>query len=168
MHNITYKPQERSDALDLCCLRIVNFFREFRFVFSAFFCKSVLPIGWADRGGVAFQKKGVSCTRRRSMVLLQRARNGCGRKRQLLFICYGNQCLPGDESAADTPLLISQFLPCSPQTGDGEPPELLSVKSSTVTTDHPIHPRQFPSSEVGLCDATSMNNACITYYVNCF
>lgn len=132
------------------------------------FFKSVLPIGWADRGGVAFQMKGVSCTRRRSMVLLQRARNGCGRKRQLLFICYGNQCLPGDESAADTPLLISQFLPCSPQTGDGEPPELLSVKSSTVTTDHPIHPRKFPSSEVGLCDATSMNNACVTYYVNCF
>uniref|UniRef100_A0A671TQQ5 RIMS-binding protein 2 n=1 Tax=Sparus aurata TaxID=8175 RepID=A0A671TQQ5_SPAAU len=29
------------------------------------------------------------------------------------------------------------FLPCTPQTGDRERPELLSVKSSTVTTDRP-------------------------------
>ncbi|XP_061590305.1 RIMS-binding protein 2 isoform X3 [Cololabis saira] len=39
----------------------------------------------------------------------------------------------GDEIV---PLLISQFLPCALYTGDGEP-DLLSVKSSTVT-DHPI------------------------------
>lgn len=67
---------------------------------------------------------------------------------QLLFICYGNQCLPGDESVANTPLLISQFLPCTPQTGDRERPELLSVKSSTVTTDRPNSPRQRTPSEV--------------------
>lgn len=72
---------------------------------------------------------------------------------QLLFICYGNQCLPGDESAANTPLLISQFLPCTPQTGDRERPELLSVKSSTVTTDRPSSPRQLTPSEVCLTDA---------------
>nr|XP_023009003.1 RIMS-binding protein 2 isoform X8 [Maylandia zebra] len=69
-------------------------------------------------------------------------------QKKLSQVRFEAQPETGDESAADTPLLISQFLPCSPQTGDGEPPELLSVKSSTVTTDHPIHPRQFPSSEM--------------------
>ncbi|XP_076614787.1 RIMS-binding protein 2-like isoform X6 [Chaetodon auriga] len=54
----------------------------------------------------------------------------------------------GDESAANTPLLISQFLPCTPQTGDREKPELPSVKSSTVTTDRPSSPRQLTPSEM--------------------
>eukprot|EP00064_Thunnus_orientalis_P014202 superscaffoldBa00002438_g14243 len=54
----------------------------------------------------------------------------------------------GDESAANTPLLISQFLPCPPQTGDRERQELLSVKSSTVTTDRPSSPRQLTPSEM--------------------
>ncbi|XP_019128006.1 RIMS-binding protein 2 isoform X4 [Larimichthys crocea] len=54
----------------------------------------------------------------------------------------------GDESAANTPPLISQFLPCTPQTGDRERPELLSVKSSTVTTDRPSSPRQLTPSEM--------------------
>ncbi|XP_028273602.1 RIMS-binding protein 2 isoform X2 [Parambassis ranga] len=54
----------------------------------------------------------------------------------------------GDESAAHTPLLISQFLPCTPQTGDREGQELLSVKSSTVTTDRPSSPRQLTPSEM--------------------
>lgn len=77
---------------------------------------------------------------------------------QLLFICYGNQCLPGDESAANTPLLISQFLPCMPETGDKEGPALLSVKSSTVTTDRPSSPRQVTSSEVGLSGITKFHH----------
>uniref|UniRef100_UPI0037E7ADB1 RIMS-binding protein 2 isoform X2 n=1 Tax=Semicossyphus pulcher TaxID=241346 RepID=UPI0037E7ADB1 len=54
----------------------------------------------------------------------------------------------GDESAANTPLLISQFLPCTTQTGDRERLELLSVKSSTVTTDRPSSPRKLTSSEM--------------------
>ncbi|TKS84638.1 RIMS-binding protein 2 [Collichthys lucidus] len=53
-----------------------------------------------------------------------------------------------DESAANTPPLISQLLPCTPQTGDRERPELLSVKSSTVTTDRPSSPRQLTPSEM--------------------
>uniref|UniRef100_A0A3B4TU83 RIMS-binding protein 2 n=1 Tax=Seriola dumerili TaxID=41447 RepID=A0A3B4TU83_SERDU len=51
-------------------------------------------------------------------------------------------------------------------TGDREGPELLSVKSSTVTTDHPSTPRQLTSSEVGLSDTTSLNF--ITLFVNIF
>ncbi|CAJ1071172.1 LOW QUALITY PROTEIN: RIMS-binding protein 2-like [Xyrichtys novacula] len=54
----------------------------------------------------------------------------------------------GDESAANTPLLISQFLPRTTQTGDRERPELLSDKFSTVTTDRPISPRKLTSSEM--------------------
>ncbi|CAK6954647.1 LOW QUALITY PROTEIN: RIMS-binding protein 2 [Scomber scombrus] len=54
----------------------------------------------------------------------------------------------GDESAANTPLLISQFLPCPPQTGDRERKQLLSVKSSIVTRDRPSSPRQLTSSEM--------------------
>ncbi|XP_034566287.1 RIMS-binding protein 2-like isoform X2 [Notolabrus celidotus] len=54
----------------------------------------------------------------------------------------------GDESAANTPLLISQFLPCTTQTGDRERPELLFVKSSTVKTDRPSSPRKPTSSEM--------------------
>ncbi|XP_068561981.1 RIMS-binding protein 2-like isoform X2 [Cebidichthys violaceus] len=54
----------------------------------------------------------------------------------------------GDESAANTPLLISQFSPCTPQTGDRKRPEPLSVKSSTVTTDRPGNPRQRTLSEM--------------------
>ncbi|XP_031133732.1 RIMS-binding protein 2 isoform X2 [Sander lucioperca] len=54
----------------------------------------------------------------------------------------------GDESVAHTPLLISQFLPCTPQTGDRERPQLLSVKSSTVTIDRPRSPRQRTPSEM--------------------
>ncbi|XP_051794940.1 RIMS-binding protein 2 isoform X2 [Acanthochromis polyacanthus] len=54
----------------------------------------------------------------------------------------------GDERSADTPLLISQFLPCTLQTGDREPPEQLPVKSITVTTDHPSSPRQLTPSEM--------------------
>ncbi|XP_065821593.1 RIMS-binding protein 2 isoform X8 [Labrus bergylta] len=54
----------------------------------------------------------------------------------------------GDENTANTPLLISQFLPCTTQTGDRERPELLSVKSSTITTDRPSSPRKLASSEM--------------------
>ncbi|XP_047425140.1 RIMS-binding protein 2-like isoform X2 [Mugil cephalus] len=54
----------------------------------------------------------------------------------------------GDESAANAPPLISQFLPCPPQTGDRRRAELLSVKSSTVTTDRPSSPRQLTPSEM--------------------
>ncbi|XP_041666055.1 RIMS-binding protein 2 isoform X2 [Cheilinus undulatus] len=53
-----------------------------------------------------------------------------------------------DESVANTPLLISQFLPRTTQTGDRERPELLSVKSSTVTMDRPSSPRKPTSSEI--------------------
>nr|XP_029133904.1 LOW QUALITY PROTEIN: RIMS-binding protein 2-like [Labrus bergylta] len=54
----------------------------------------------------------------------------------------------GNENTANTPLLISQFLPCTTQTGDRERPELLSVKSSTITTDRPSSPRKLASSEM--------------------
>ncbi|XP_060918088.1 RIMS-binding protein 2 isoform X1 [Labrus mixtus] len=54
----------------------------------------------------------------------------------------------GDENTANTPLLISQFLPCTTQTGDRERPELLSVKSSTITTDRLSSPRKLASSEM--------------------
>uniref|UniRef100_A0AAQ4RTQ7 RIMS binding protein 2a n=1 Tax=Gasterosteus aculeatus aculeatus TaxID=481459 RepID=A0AAQ4RTQ7_GASAC len=64
----------------------------------------------------------------------------------LLFVCYGNQCLPGDESAANPPLLIPQLTPCTPQTGNRKRPP--SVKSSTVTTDRPSNPRQRTPSEM--------------------
>uniref|UniRef100_A0A3B4TUV9 RIMS-binding protein 2 n=1 Tax=Seriola dumerili TaxID=41447 RepID=A0A3B4TUV9_SERDU len=65
-----------------------------------------------------------------------------------VIVGFEGQPETGDESAANTPLLISQFLPCMPETGDREGPELLSVKSSTVTTDHPSTPRQLTSSEM--------------------
>ncbi|KAG7223873.1 hypothetical protein INR49_015129 [Caranx melampygus] len=65
-----------------------------------------------------------------------------------VVVGFEGQPETGDESAANTPLLISQFLPCMPETGDKEGPELLSVKSSTVTTDCPSSPRQLTSSEM--------------------
>uniref|UniRef100_A0A3B5B7M7 RIMS-binding protein 2 n=1 Tax=Stegastes partitus TaxID=144197 RepID=A0A3B5B7M7_9TELE len=76
-------------------------------------------------------------------------------KKILLFICYGNQCLPGDESAADTPLLISQFLPCTPQTGDRERAEQLPVKPSTMEDEASPSPRSKPryTGQVRLCTA---------------
>ncbi|XP_074546074.1 RIMS-binding protein 2 isoform X2 [Halichoeres trimaculatus] len=52
----------------------------------------------------------------------------------------------GDESAANTQPLTSQFLPCTTQTGDRERPQLLPVKSSIVTTDRPSSPRKPTSS----------------------
>ncbi|KAM8742892.1 RIMS-binding protein 2 isoform 5-T8 [Acanthopagrus schlegelii] len=71
-------------------------------------------------------------------------------EKKLPQVIFGLKPQPetGDESAANTPLLISQFLPCTPQTGDRERPELLSVKSSTVTTDRPNSPRQLTPSEM--------------------
>ncbi|XP_030291387.1 RIMS-binding protein 2 isoform X5 [Sparus aurata] len=71
-------------------------------------------------------------------------------EKKLSQVIFGLKPQPetGDESAANTPLLISQFLPCTPQTGDRERPELLSVKSSTVTTDRPNSPRQLTPSEM--------------------
>nr|XP_046231588.1 RIMS-binding protein 2 [Scatophagus argus] len=54
----------------------------------------------------------------------------------------------GDENVANTPILISQFLPCTTQTGDRERTELSSVKSSTVTSDRPSSPRQLTPSEM--------------------
>ncbi|XP_070844924.1 RIMS-binding protein 2 isoform X3 [Chaetodon trifascialis] len=70
--------------------------------------------------------------------------------KKLSQVIVGFEAQPetGDESAANTPLLISQFLPCTPQTGDREKPELPSVKSSTVTTDRPSSPRQLTPSEM--------------------
>ncbi|XP_068430060.1 RIMS-binding protein 2 isoform X3 [Clinocottus analis] len=58
------------------------------------------------------------------------------------------QTKTGDESAAHTPILISQFSPCTPQTGDRKRPEPPFVKSSTVTTDRPSNPRQRTPSEM--------------------
>uniref|UniRef100_A0A3Q3LMS9 RIMS-binding protein 2 n=1 Tax=Mastacembelus armatus TaxID=205130 RepID=A0A3Q3LMS9_9TELE len=60
------------------------------------------------------------------------------RKGPQVIIGFATQTETGDESRANTPPLISQFLTCTPQTGDGKRPagELLSVKPSTVTTDH--------------------------------
>ncbi|XP_067340627.1 RIMS-binding protein 2 isoform X3 [Channa argus] len=56
----------------------------------------------------------------------------------------------GNESATNKPLLISQFLPCTPQTGDRDQPagELLSLKPSTVTTDRPRSYRRPTPSEM--------------------
>ncbi|KAM8829172.1 RIMS-binding protein 2-like isoform 4-T4 [Spinachia spinachia] len=54
----------------------------------------------------------------------------------------------GDESAANPPLLISLFTPCTPQTGNRKRPESLSVTSSTVTTHRPGNPRQRTPSEM--------------------
>ncbi|XP_049459742.1 RIMS-binding protein 2 isoform X3 [Epinephelus fuscoguttatus] len=70
------------------------------------------------------------------------------KKLSQVIVGFEDQTETGDESAANTPLLISQFLPCTPQTGDRERPELLSVKSSTVTTDRPNSPRQRTPSEM--------------------
>lgn len=102
---------------------------------------------------------------------LQQAINSCAmsskweqRLWQLFFICYGDQCLPGDESTANTPPLISQFLPCTLQTGDRQRAELLSVKSSTVTTDRPSSPRQLTPSEVCLIiEYQSNKTTCSTH-----
>lgn len=151
----------------------VHTLRLFYFIFPTVFqvcvCFPLSPRGpqWYSRakcvadvrcwweGGIAFAMRSVCRTTRcnRRSIAVQWAANGCRRNDSCSFICYGNQCLPGDESAANTPLLISQFLPCTPQTGDRERPELLSVKSSTVTTDRPSSPRQRTPSEVGLRDA---------------
>ncbi|XP_028458025.1 RIMS-binding protein 2 [Perca flavescens] len=68
------------------------------------------------------------------------------KKLSQVIVEFETQKQTGDESAAHTPLLISQFLPCTPQTGDRE--RLLSVKSSTVTTDRPRSPRQRTPSEM--------------------
>ncbi|XP_071322211.1 RIMS-binding protein 2 isoform X2 [Trachinotus anak] len=65
-----------------------------------------------------------------------------------VIVGFEGQPEAGDESAANTPLLISQFLPCMPEAGDREGPELLSVKSSTVTTDHASSPRPLTPSEM--------------------
>ncbi|KAF0031344.1 hypothetical protein F2P81_015899 [Scophthalmus maximus] len=54
----------------------------------------------------------------------------------------------GNENVANTPLLISQFLSCTPETGGQERLRLLSVKSSTVIADHPSSPRQRTPSEM--------------------
>ncbi|XP_069019288.1 RIMS-binding protein 2 isoform X3 [Embiotoca jacksoni] len=61
-----------------------------------------------------------------------------------VIVGFEDQPEIGDESAAHTPLLISQFLPCTSQTG----PEPLSVKSSTVTTGRPSSPRQLTPPEM--------------------
>ncbi|KAM4531968.1 RIMS-binding protein 2 isoform 3-T4 [Fundulus diaphanus] len=58
------------------------------------------------------------------------------------------QLQKGDESAPNAQLLIPQFTPCPLQTEDSEAFKLLSVKSSTVTTDRSSSPRQHPSSEM--------------------
>ncbi|XP_039635898.1 RIMS-binding protein 2 isoform X2 [Perca fluviatilis] len=68
------------------------------------------------------------------------------KKLSQVIVEFKPQKQTGDESAAHTPLLISQFLPCTPQTGNRE--RLLSVKSSTVTTDRPRSPRQRNPSEM--------------------
>ncbi|XP_035995717.1 RIMS-binding protein 2 isoform X4 [Fundulus heteroclitus] len=58
------------------------------------------------------------------------------------------QLQKGDESAPNAQLLIPQFSPCPLQTEDSEAFKLLSVKSSTVTTDRSSSPRQHPPSEM--------------------
>ncbi|XP_038589880.1 RIMS-binding protein 2-like isoform X7 [Micropterus salmoides] len=71
-------------------------------------------------------------------------------EKELSQVTIGFEAHPeaGDESAANTPLLISQFLPCIPQTGDRERPELLSVKFSPVKTDRPSSPRKLTLLEM--------------------
>ncbi|KAM3873838.1 RIMS-binding protein 2 [Diretmus argenteus] len=71
-------------------------------------------------------------------------------EKKLSHILNGLATLPetGDERAANAPPLISQFLPCPPQTRDREKAELWSVKSSTVNTDRPGSPRQLTTSEM--------------------
>ncbi|XP_037547686.1 RIMS-binding protein 2 [Nematolebias whitei] len=58
------------------------------------------------------------------------------------------QSKTGDENAANTLPLISQFLPHPAQTGDREPSEPLSVKPSTVTMDRSGSPRKPSPSEM--------------------
>ncbi|XP_026153513.1 RIMS-binding protein 2 [Mastacembelus armatus] len=72
------------------------------------------------------------------------------RKGPQVIIGFATQTETGDESRANTPPLISQFLTCTPQTGDGKRPagELLSVKPSTVTTDHSSSLRRLTPSEM--------------------
>ncbi|XP_040013552.1 RIMS-binding protein 2 isoform X4 [Xiphias gladius] len=65
-----------------------------------------------------------------------------------VIVGFETQPETGDESSANAPLLISQFLPCEPETGDRQRQEVLSVKSSTRTTDHPSSPRQLTPSEM--------------------
>uniref|UniRef100_A0A8C6LMP6 RIMS-binding protein 2 n=2 Tax=Nothobranchius furzeri TaxID=105023 RepID=A0A8C6LMP6_NOTFU len=66
---------------------------------------------------------------------------------------FGSQTDKGDESEANTLLLISQFSPSHTQTGEGEASEPLSVNPSTVTTDRSSSPRQPAPSEME--DATN-------------
>ncbi|KAM4527996.1 RIMS-binding protein 2 isoform 2-T2 [Odontesthes bonariensis] len=70
------------------------------------------------------------------------------KKLSQVTVGFKAQAKRGDESVANTPPLISRFLPSTPQTADSKPPELLSVKFSTVTTDHPRSPRQLSPSEM--------------------
>ncbi|XP_072228174.1 RIMS-binding protein 2 isoform X3 [Leuresthes tenuis] len=70
------------------------------------------------------------------------------KKLSQVTVGFEAQAKRGDESVANTPPLISRFLPSTPQTGDSKPPELLSVKFSTVTTDHLRSPRQLSPSEM--------------------
>nr|XP_020465450.1 RIMS-binding protein 2-like isoform X3 [Monopterus albus] len=72
--------------------------------------------------------------------------------RKLLQVISGFRALSetGNESTANTSPLISQFLPCTAQTGDGERQagELLSVIPSTVTTDQPSSLRRLTQLEM--------------------
>ncbi|XP_029300189.1 LOW QUALITY PROTEIN: RIMS-binding protein 2-like [Cottoperca gobio] len=70
------------------------------------------------------------------------------KKLSQVIVGFEVQTKKGDESTANQPLLISQFLPCTPQTGDRERQELLSVKSSIVTKERPSSPRQRTPSEM--------------------
>ncbi|XP_069369984.1 RIMS-binding protein 2 isoform X3 [Paralichthys olivaceus] len=65
-----------------------------------------------------------------------------------VIVGFEEQPETGDENATHTPLLISQFLSCTTETGDKERPELRAIKSSTVTTDRPSSPRQLTPSEM--------------------
>lgn len=155
MHNITHSQTQEPNVVDLTVISSRNraihaptlqfsfFFLVVFFPWGPQWClrTNALQMWGVDGDGIDFAMKINSCAMSSKWV---------EKDWQLLFICYGNQCLPGDESTANTPLLISQFLPCMPETGDREGPELLSVKSSTVTTDRPSSPRQLTSSEVGV------------------
>ncbi|XP_029371465.1 RIMS-binding protein 2 [Echeneis naucrates] len=67
------------------------------------------------------------------------------KKHPQVIVGFEGQTETGNESAASTQILISQILPCMPETWDREGPESLSIKS-TVTTDTPSSPRQLTSS----------------------
>ncbi|XP_041826823.1 RIMS-binding protein 2 isoform X8 [Melanotaenia boesemani] len=70
------------------------------------------------------------------------------KKPSKVTVGFEAQSRKGDESAANTPLLISQFLPGALQIGEREPREQLSIKSNTVTTDYPCRLRQLSPSEM--------------------